>query len=396
MSPLEVVLAGACALACLALLAGALACRRALVVLPRLAEVEPARPQAWPRVSVVVAARDEADTLPAAMEAHLRTDYPDVELVVVDDRSTDGTGALADALAARDARVRAVHVTERPDDWMGKVWALREGERHATGEYLLLTDADVHIAPDGLRRAITLCERRGADHLAVMPDVWSRGVLLDLALAAFARSFVLGQRIWDVERPGSSAYVGVGAFNLVRREAFERAGGFGWFRLDVADDLALGLMMKRSGARSLPAWGHGVVGLEWYPSLGAMVRGLEKNTFAVFDFRVGWALVALVAVLGFDSLPIVALFLDEPAWLRPLAAGSIGVGLAIGVLLARRAARPAVSVLAMPLATLLFTYIVVRSVALGLLRGGIRWRKTFYPASMLRGRMRAVWPFPRA
>ena len=122
-------------------------------------------------------------------------------------------------IADDDGRVRPLHVTHLPDGWLGKVHALARGVELAGGRWLLLTDADVHLAGDTLRRAVAYCEHRGLDHLAAAPEMWSAGFILDVAIAAFLRSFCVVMRCWAIEDPRSSAYVGVGAFNLVRRSA---------------------------------------------------------------------------------------------------------------------------------------------------------------------------------
>jgi len=197
-----------------------------------------------PRLSVVVAACNEAGTIDAAARTLLAQDYPDLEIVLADDRSTDATGAIIDRLADEDDRVRAIHVTALPEGWLGKVHALDRGTAEATGAFLLFTDADVRFAPDALRRAVALCEQRGLDHLAGLPACWSAGLLVDMVVAAFLRPFVAMMRPWAVPRPDSRAFLGVGAFNLVRRSALARTPGFAWLRMEVADDAGLGLMMK--------------------------------------------------------------------------------------------------------------------------------------------------------
>src|SRR5262249_7674179 len=156
------------------------------------------------------------------------------------------------------------------------------------GEWLLFSDADVHVSPGTMRRAIAWCEQRGLDHLAVLPELWSSTFLLDTMLAAFIRVLCLSCRVWGVENPNSRAPIGVGAFNLVRRSALERAGGFESLRLMVVDDMGLGQILKRSGARCGVANGRGLVGLHFYRSVMEMARGAEKNVYVVFRFNLLW------------------------------------------------------------------------------------------------------------
>ncbi|MEK7768052.1 MAG: glycosyltransferase family A protein, partial [bacterium] len=132
----------------------ALVIRRHVAGLRSLGDEAAPEPAAWPRLSVLVPACNEADTLEPALETLLRSDYPDLEVILVDDRSTDGTGAVVDRLAARDARIVPVHVAALPPGWLGKVHAMHVALPHATGEWLLFSDADVHAAPDTIRRAV--------------------------------------------------------------------------------------------------------------------------------------------------------------------------------------------------------------------------------------------------
>jgi cellulose synthase/poly-beta-1,6-N-acetylglucosamine synthase-like glycosyltransferase len=233
---------------------------RALPVLERLA---PAAPERWPKVSVIIAACDEADTLRAAMAAKLAEDYPDLELVLVDDRSSDGTGAIVDEIAAVDERVRAIHVRALPAGWLGKLHAMQRGLDAASGEWILFSDADVHLAPGTIRRAIALCEERGHDFLAVVPEIPSSG-LLDVLLAVLIRTTAVGMQARAIEDPRSSIAAGSGSFNLVRRSALLRTEGLAWLKLEVADDVALAQAVKRAGGRTAVASGRGMVKVAWY------------------------------------------------------------------------------------------------------------------------------------
>ena len=96
------------------------------------------------------------------------------------------------------------------------------------------------------------------------------------AWRCFAATFTVALRLWAVANPKSDAFIGVGAFNLVRRAALERTEGLAWLRLEVADDVGLGMMLKRSGARSRLVSGHGLLGLYWYRTLREMAHGAEK------------------------------------------------------------------------------------------------------------------------
>jgi len=180
---------------------------------PRLDGLTPPDLDVWPRLSVIVPACNEADTIESAATTLSKQDYPNLEVVLINDRSEDETGIIIDRIAAADPRVRAIHVTDLPPGWLGKVHALHRGCVAAEGPWLLLTDADVHFSPGVLRRVIAWSVHRQLDHLAAAPEIWPTGLLIDAAVSAFLRSFCIGMRIWAVENPRSGAYIGVGAFN---------------------------------------------------------------------------------------------------------------------------------------------------------------------------------------
>lgn len=393
MSALEWVAAVVIAAGCLYWVGLACAGVRMARSVPRLVDADDPAPAVWPRVSIIAPACNEGHTVDAAARSWLASDYPDLEIIVVDDRSTDDTRAVLQRLAADDERVELVCIDELPDGWLGKTHAMHRGTQRASGEWLLLTDADVHQTPDALRRAVAHAIATGRDQLAVLPDIESHGLLLDVALSAFARAFLLGQRVWAVGDPDSDAFVGVGAFNLLRRESFVGCGGFDELRLDIADDLAVGHLMKSSGRPCGVAVGVGVISLSWYHSLGDMVRGLEKNVFPLMQFRLGLVFAVVALLLFVEVAPFLAVFvpLDAP-WLRWFGAAAFGGLLVSAFGAAVWTRRPWLPALLIPLSAVLIAWIILRSAWVGLRTGGVTWRGTFYPAERLRGAMRVKFP----
>jgi hypothetical protein len=358
----------------------------------KLERTEAAEPAVWPRLSVIVPARDEADRLVPAARSLLAAGYAaELEVVLVDDRSTDGTGAAMDRLAAEDARVKSVHVRELPPGWLGKVHALDLGLREATGEFVLFTDADVHFAPGVLRRAVSWCVARRLDHLAVLPALWPAGALVDAVVGVFIRQFLVTVRPWRHGDAASPAFIGVGAFNLVRRSAFDAAGGFQRLRLEVADDMGVGLLMKSSGARCGVAAAFDGVGLRWYHSLADAVRGAEKAWSSVCRFSLARSAVLAAANLLFELAPVACLVPLAFPSLRAVGLAGLAVtaaALAAGLALARWARAPALPALLAPLAAPLIPYALLRAALLGIRRGGVLWRGTLYPTAQLRQGMR--------
>lgn len=358
--------------------------------LPALAGQAPL--ERWPRVSVVVPACNEAETVEAAARSRLTQDYPALELILIDDRSTDSTPTRVDAVAASDARVRPVHLTELPAGWLGKVNALRGGTAMATGEWLLFTDADVHLEADALRAAVAYAERQGLDMLTVWPRFWPGGFWVDAVFSASIRIFTAGARLHKVRDPESPIAVGVGAFNLVRRAAFDRTSGWEWLRMEVVDDLGLGQMIKRAGGRCGIAEGGGRVALQFYGSLGEMARGLEKNAFAfVGGYRFRRLLLAMGLLLAVEWMPFSGLMVLPGPW-RWVAGGLVIWALALNGLCARFFRRPLLSALAFPLGTTVLAALMTRAGWLAWRRGGIDWRGTHYSIAALRAGSRVKPP----
>ena len=354
---------------------------------PLAARIDAPAPRTWPRVSVIVPACNEADSIEQAMRSRLLEEYPDAEYILVDDRSTDGTGAIIDALAREDRRIVALHVTALPEGWLGKMHAMQRGLERATGEYVLFSDADVHHEPGALARIVAHCEAHRIDHVAVMPWVWSSSFWLDVMFNAMVRLLALASRAWKVADPDSRVSIGGGNFNLVRRTALERAGGLEPLKLEVADDVALGQALKWSGARPAVFNARGLGGLYYYRSVGEAVRGMEKNSFAALGrYSIARFTLLFLVLVVVELGPIVAL--AGGGWTRVLAASALVLVAAAQAMLCRWLGRPLLPTLFMPVGIALNLFASLRSMWKTLLRGGVEWRGTHYSLEALRRGMR--------
>lgn len=337
----------------------------------------------WPRLAVIVAARDEEAMIGTAARSLLAQDYPALEVIAVDDRSGDRTGAILDDLAREDGRLRVVHVDDLPAGWLGKTNALQRGAEAADARWLLFTDGDVIFAPGALRRAISLAEREGLDHLVAGPDMLVETVGERLFFALFMLLFAFKAPIGRIDRPRSKAHIGVGAFNLVRASTFAAIGGLRRVALSIDDDMRLAQAIKFAGYRNAFAIGAGDVAVRWQVGLGGMVRGLEKNFFAGLDFRPGAALGASAVILLLSAGPTLGLFVG-PAWTR----GVCGLGvLATAALLGftTRSSRVGPWYAAtLPISGVIVVYALLRSMTLTLRRKGVEWRGRLYPLDELR------------
>jgi glycosyltransferase involved in cell wall biosynthesis len=348
-----------------------------------LAEVRTPLPPHPPKVTLVVAARNEERNIAQAIRSLLRLDYPDYELLVVNDRSEDVTGAILAELGANEPRLRVIEVHELPPGWLGKNHALWVGAQAAAGELLLFSDADIVMEPSVLSRAVSYLLEERADHLAVTPVLEMPGLFLDMFGASFILYFCMFARPWKARDPKSSFHIGIGAFNLVRASAYWQAGSHQRIALRPDDDMKLGKIMKLSGFRQESAYGGGLLVVEWYATLGELIRGLEKNAFAGIDYRLSTLLFGALGHLTASVWPYLALFVTTGATRAVYLATVCLITLIFVDSVGFHGSKKWYAV-AFPGTSLLFIYILLRTAALNLIHGGITWRGTFYPLKELR------------
>ena len=349
----------------------------------------PADSAEWPLLSIIIPACNEADHFEAALRSVLAQDYPRLQIVLINDRSTDTTGDIIDRLAGSDARIKAVHISSLPSGWLGKVHALHRGVGYASGEWILFTDADVYYQPGALRRAVCYAKRHRLDHLACFPEMITLSAFwLDVTVRSFLLLLCSNARLAEVNRDNSRWPIGIGAFNLVSAAAFERTPGFEWLRMEPGDDLGLGLMLKQTGARTHLVNGDGEIKVHWYESLGAMTRGLEKNSFGpTADYSYLRQLFMVVSLWCLAAVPLLSLltglYLDDAVL---FGAGCVAVlaTLATALLMPRKAPVDILAWLLMPCGAFFVSLIMLRSAWKCFRNGGIDWRGTHYPIAELR------------
>jgi glycosyltransferase involved in cell wall biosynthesis len=331
---------------------------------------------------VVVAARNEARGVEAGIRSLLAL-HGAPEVIVVDDRSDDGTGAILDRLAAGQPRLRVMHVHELPPGWLGKNHALWRGAGVAAGELLLFTDADVVMEPTALARASAYLRAQGLDHVTVAPRVHMPGAMLQAFGVAFGLFFAAYARPWKARDPRSRSHVGIGAFNLLRAAAYRAAGTHRAIAMRPDDDMKLGKIVKKAGLRQDFLVGGDLVGVEWYASVRELVQGLKKNAFAGLGYSVPAVAASTALHLLVYSWPWVGVLVAHGA-ARALYTVALGVMLLLFAAAARVQRVPVRHVVLFPAACLLFVYIVWNAVLYTLRTGGIEWRGTRYPLADLR------------
>lgn len=363
-------------------IAYAVATYRGMATLPSLMAIAPFAGPNFPRISILFAARDEEEKMPQALASLLKLDYPNYEVVAVDDRSTDATGKILDEFAAGDARLKAIHITELPQEWLGKPHALATAFEKASGEWLVFTDADVRFAPDLIGRALAVVEQERADHLTLLVRLDLRGFWEPTALGYLGACFAL-MRPWKTKDPKTKVYMGVGAFQMIRRAAYEAIGTHKRLAMEVVDDMKLGKLVKEGGFRSIVAPGEDLVHVRWQDGFGNIIKGMTKNMFAGMGFDEVMALFVTCNTLLLSVVPVFGVIFARGA-AQIAAAVAVIAAMVFEAQLMPRAKASRWFGVTHALGALVIVYIILRSMVVTLGRGGVVWRGTFYPLEELR------------
>lgn len=339
-----------------------------------------------PSLTIVVPARNEEAEIESALRSLLQLDYPQYQIVAVNDRSTDQTGAIMDRLTAEAAsagKLRALHVRDLPPGWLGKVRAMWLGGRQAASDWLLFTDADCVFRSDCLRRAIHYATKTATDHLVLFPTAHMKtlGERMMISFPQTMASFAM--RPWKVRDPKARDHIGVGAFNLIRRSAYEAIGTYESLRLEVVDDIKLGESVKKAGLRQDVVFGRDLVSLRWAVGAAGVVANLEKNLFAFLRFRISLLLAVCALTFFLCVCPFLGVFLAPGCAKAGFAAAVALIALAY-TFSGRYMGNSALLFLTCPIAAVVFNFAALQSAFLALRDGAITWRGTKYPLAELK------------
>lgn len=338
-----------------------------------------------PAVEVVIPALNEELRVESTVAKVLAQDYPHLRLTVVDDRSTDRTGAILDELA-KTRSLRVIHGEPRPIGWVGKTWAIAQGAKGATAEWLLFVDADMGLHPRALATALRRAEEVGADLVSIIarPEVetfWQGAIAVAIGEILFTM-----YPIHKINDPDSPVALAAGGFILVRREAYEKIGGHEAVRAEIVEDIALGKRMKQSGGKldvhlapSL-AWTH------MYGTFRDLWVGLRKNAFAGMEYQLRKYVTGAIGGQIMAWTPFVAIAIA--LFYRDLPLGVAGV---CGVLAQAASVAPLIPylrisplfVFAIPFGSAAYTAIATASVW-NHYRGRIIWKGVTFSASEVR------------
>jgi len=319
-----------------------------------LREVDPQFDKSAPVVSIIVPALNEEKEIAAALQSLLRQDYPNLEIIVINDRSTDKTGEILDELARNHSILQVIHKTELPEGWLGKNHALYIGSTQARGQYLLFTDADVVMAPTTISKAVKYMLDHNLDHLVAAPEMRATNWKIDLMIGTFIYYFNLITKPWRAQNPKSRYSVGIGAFNLLKAETYKTIGTHRAIALRPDDDIMLGRLVKSRGHRQGVVFGKRQIRIQWYASVRDMIDGLMKNSATFVNYSLGWALLSCLALF------LLFVFVTGEYHLTRWYA------------------------LLIPFSTCILIYIILKATIRTHLNQGIYWRGTFYPLDKIK------------
>ncbi len=338
-----------------------------------------------PLLSIIVPARNEEETITESIVSQLKQDYDQIQWILVNDRSTDGTRGEIETLTQMDKRISVLHIDSLEKGWLGKNNALYKGYQKSKGELILFTDADV-IFKDStvLSRAVSVLQAQGLDHLTLAPDIQSQSFWLKSFVSYFLFGFSFYKRPWKANDPSSKIGMGIGAFNLITRSAYEEIGTHEKLKHMPDDDLQLGIHIKKHGKRQNLLTALQSLEVEWYRSLKEAFNGLEKNTFAGLHYSIPLVLFAMIGVFCSTVLPFLTLFSGGV----PIQIVSLVIIFFIGIpyvkVMKTMTNESPLLFLVLPVTALIFIYSIGRATFLTYKRGGIKWRGTVYSLKELK------------
>jgi glycosyltransferase involved in cell wall biosynthesis len=270
----------------------------------RLGEPPPPVSSPAPLVTILIPAKDEAQRIEACVAASLGQDYPNFEIIAIDDRSTDGTGEILDRLAAGERRLTALHVAagELPAGWAGKTNALHRATPTARGDWLLFLDSDVVVEPTLLKYLVGAASVRGYDAISLLTGIHGHSMLQETVLPAAAGVWGMMHLVSVTNNDNRKGYaVANGQVFLIRRSAYEAIGGHASARFELAEDVQLMRMLKTAGFRTRLFLGRSLATTHMYGTTRQAIRGWAR-IYATTNRLRSEAVVTAIAILGVSAM----------------------------------------------------------------------------------------------
>ncbi len=351
-----------------------------------LDNVLPLQQENVPKVSVIIPACNEAATIEPALKSIMTMDYTDLEIIAVNDRSVDRTGAVLEQMQKKYPGLQIYEISELPEGWLGKNHALQYGAERARGEYLLFTDADIIMEKSSLARAMRHMLENGLDHMSMFFKSIAPGGLLNALILDAGGGLMLLLKPWKAKDPKSKRYMGVGAFNLIKSDVYKAIDGHRTIAMHPIDDVMLGKVIKDSGFSQDCLLGHNFIQVEWYVTVREFIRGLMKNTFAFYNYNMANVLFGVLVVVIINILPLLAFFFTSG-----ITRGLFGTAVMVRILsfangFSNTGINPWYSVWAL-VTSYVYIYIALKAAITTTINRGIIWRGTYYSLDELKANL---------
>jgi glycosyltransferase involved in cell wall biosynthesis len=336
-----------------------------------------------PAIAIIIAVRNEEQDLEKALLSVCHINYSNYRIIVVNDRSTDGTAEILKGFITNYPKLSVTTIDSLPPGWLGKNNALYQGYKSSNEEWMLFADADIVFHPDALSKAVGYAVKQKLDHLTILPQLVSPSAILNSVLATFSIMLMMHMRPWDAKNHKSNAFASIGAFNLLRRRAYEKVGTHARIKLRPDDDLQLGHIIKSAGLNQDVLAGNNYICLEWYKNLRQFGHGILKNSFAIAEYKLGRALVNALSMLLSFTLPLPILFIFGSTEIRLMACV---IFLSLVIYMTVVLPNKWWYAFMVPFAGVYIAYFTIKSALITLKQGGIYWRESFYSLAMLKGK----------
>lgn len=374
---------GLCVFCLLAVIYGVLELHYGLKKLPPLSVNETLSHHVAELVSIVMVVKDEAKHLKNCLERILAQDYPVLEIIVVNDRSTDKSADIVQSLQKEYGNLHLVTISVLPNGWLGKNHAMYQGAKAARGKWLLFLDGDVYFAKQAVSLGMAYLQQNDRNNLTLLPEFERKSFWLDALIAAGALAFYFKLKPWRAKQQSTKYFAGVGTYNLMLRDMYFSFDGHRSFPMCILDDAKLGKKLKLAGAKQICLDGKGLISIHWYETVYEMFSGTEKNSFAHCRFNCFNLLCESILGLTLFIWPIIALFIMSTPlkWLNFI---TIALTMFLYWDYAKEKNLSSFLMFSYPFAVLLGTYAWWLATIHIKLCGGVRWRDTFYPLEALK------------
>jgi chlorobactene glucosyltransferase len=341
-------------------------------------------PEPAPLISVLIPARDEELNIATCLESLQKQDYPNFEILVLDDNSSDDTAAIVEQIVAKDSRIQLLRGNPLPEDWAGKPFACYQLAKQARGSWLLFVDADTTHAPHMLRSALAQALRLNSSLLSGFPRQLATSLPQKIAVPVLYFIILSWLPLWWLHRSREpKPSLAIGQFLLFPREAYWRIGGHEAVKSRILEDVWLGVEISRSGGRQVAVDLSPAVSCNMYHNVGAMLEGFIKWVYSVLALSPPVLALMMAAAYFFFLLPFYSLWKElfvivAPSGLRAVIISQVAVVLLMRWLVDNRFKEPFISVFLHPVGLsflFLASFCAVFRRAAG---AGVRWKERLY------------------